>query len=262
MDTSTALWALASYFIIGLSYFAGLTFVLGLLWRLYGYIRTPMPWPEVVTPAPETEAGALARVVGDVLIFPSLFKADKWLWAGAWAFHAALFAILLRHLRYFTYPVPGVALYMETLAAWLGLYVKTIALWFGYIFGLAVLYLLWRRLALPRNLYLSGLPDYFALALLGAIAGTGIMMSYWSHVYLVDVKAFTLGLLTLRPVAPPLHPLFLVHYLLVLLLLIYFPFSKLLHAGGIFFSPSRNQPYEIQKLGRRYVNPWDPNPTQ
>ena len=56
------------------------------------------------------------------------------------------------------------------------------------------------------------------------------------------------GLLTLRPVAPPPHALFLVHYLLVALLMIYFPFSKLLHAGGIFFSPTRNQPYTIQKV--------------
>jgi nitrate reductase gamma subunit len=134
---------------------------------------------------------------------------------------------------------------------------STIGLWAGYIFGIAAVYLFWRRLALPRTLYVSGLPDYFALVLLGAIAGTGIMVKYWAHVYLVDVKAFTLGLLTLRPVAPPLHPLFLIHYLLVLGLLLYFPFSKLLHAGGIFFSPTRNQPYEIQKPGKQYVNPWD-----
>jgi nitrate reductase gamma subunit len=83
------------------------------------------------------------------------------------------------------------------------------------------------------------------------------MVKYWAHVYLVDVKAFTLGLLTLQPVAPPLHPLFLLHFLLVLALMLYFPFSKLLHAGGIFLSPSRNQPYGVQKRGKRYVNAWD-----
>lgn len=246
MDTPTALWTLASYAIIGLAYFAGITFVLGMAWRLYTYLRTPMPWPEVTTPAPKDESGALGRVLGDVLLFPNLFKADKALWLGAWLFHITLFLILIRHLRYFTYPVPSISLSLQT-----------VALWVGYIFGLATLYLLWRRLALPRTLYVSGLPDYFALILLGAIAGTGIMVKYWAHVYLVDVKAFTLGLLTLQPVAPPLHPLFLLHFLLVLALMLYFPFSKLLHAGGIFLSPSRNQPYEVQKRGRRYVNAWD-----
>jgi nitrate reductase gamma subunit len=246
MDTATPLGTLFSLFIIGLSYFSGLTFIFGMLWRLYGYIRTPMPWPEVVTPAPVTEGGALMRVLGDVLIFPSLFKADKSLWAGAWIFHAALAAILFRHLRYFTYPVPGLVLYMET-----------VALFFGYLFGAAVLYLFWRRLALPRNLYISNVPDYFALILLGLIAASGILVSYWAHVYIVDVKAFLLGLLTLHPVAPPMHPIFLIHYSFVLVLLLYFPFSKLLHAGGIFFSPSRNQPYQVQLRGKRYVNPWD-----
>jgi nitrate reductase gamma subunit len=257
MDTPTALWLLFSYIIIGLSYFAGITFVLGLLWRLYTYLRTPMPWPEATTPAPKTEGGAVARIIGDVLLFPNLFKADKFLWAGAWIFHVALFAVLLRHLRYFTYPVPAAALYTETLASIFNSNVKTVALFFGYIFGLAALYLFWRRFSLPRTLYVSGLPDYFVLVLLGAIAGTGIMMSYWAHAYLVDVKAFMLGLLTLNPVPPPFHPLFLIHFLLVLLLLVYFPFSKLLHAGGIFFSPARNQPYQVQQAGKRYVNPWD-----
>lgn len=241
MSTSTALWTLLAAFVVGLSYFAGITFILGLLWRLAGYLRAPAPLPMAVTPAPESDAGAAVRVAGDVLLFPALFRADKALWAGAWVFHAALWVILLRHLRYFTYPVPGLSLSLTS-----------VALWAGYLFGLAALFLFWRRMALPRMLYISGVPDYFALVLLGLIAGTGIMVKYWLHVNLVDVKAFTLGLLTLRPVAPPQHPLFLLHFVLVALLMLYFPFSKLLHAGGIFFSPTRNQPYEIQKRGKRW----------
>ncbi len=240
MSTPAALWTLFATLLIGLSYFAGVTFVLGLLWRLVGYLRTPMPYPAALTPAPTTDAGAAARVAGDVLFFPSLFKADKALWAGAWVFHVALWVILIRHLRYFTYPVPGISVAMSS-----------VALWAGYVFGVAILFLFWRRLALPRALYVSGVPDYFALALLGLIAATGILTKYWLHVNLVDVKAFTLGLLTLRPVAPPAHPLFLVHFLLVIGLMLYFPFSKLLHAGGIFFSPTRNQPFDVQKCKKR-----------
>jgi nitrate reductase gamma subunit len=237
LSTTTALWNLFAWFVIGLSYFAGVTFVLGLLWRLAGYLRTPTPLPVVVTPAPETDLSAAGRVALDALVYPSLFKADKALWAGALIFHGALFVVLARHLRYFTYPVPGLSLSLSP-----------VALWAGYVFGLAILFLLWRRLALPRALYISGVPDYLVLIMLGLIAGTGILVKYWLHVNLVDVKAFTLGLLTLQPVAPPPHALFLIHYIFVALLLIYFPFSKLLHAGGIFFSPTRNQPYTIQKV--------------
>lgn len=239
-------WRLATVFVTGLAYFAFLAFGAGLLMRLYGYLRTPAPLPVAVTPAPTGEGGALLRVLGDVLIFPNLFKADKPLWVGAWVFHVCLAAILFRHLRYFTYPVPGLVLYMET-----------VALLFGYLFGFAALFLFGRRMALPRTLYLSNLPDYFALVLLGAIAGSGIVMSYWLHVYIVDVKAFILGLMTFQPVPPPQHWLFLVHFILVCLLMIYFPWSKLLHAGGVFFSPTRGQPYQIQQAGKRYVNPLD-----
>lgn len=249
MNAADLLWTLASLAIIGLAYFAAFVFLIGLLSKLYGYYRTPMPWPEVVTPAPETEGGVIARILSDILLFPNLFKADKYLWLGAWIFHISLAAILFRHTRYFTYPVPGLVLYMET-----------VALLFGYIFGLAAVYLFWRRMALKRTLYVSTLPDYFALVLLGAIAGTGIMMSYWAHAYLVDVKAFLLGLMTFHPVAVPKHPLFIVHFLLATSLMIYFPFSKLLHAGGVLLTPSHTQLYEIQKKGKRYVNPWDPNP--
>ena len=39
----------------------------------------------------------------------------------------------------------------------------------------------------------------------------------------------------------PADPALLVHLALVAALMIVFPFSKLLHAPGVFFSPSRNQ---------------------
>src|SRR5512142_2456613 len=94
------LWNLFSVFFVGLSYFAALAFIFGLLTKLWGYLRTPMPWPGAVTPAPTTDGGAALRMASEVLIFPSLFRADKALWAGAWVFHVALAAILFRHLRY------------------------------------------------------------------------------------------------------------------------------------------------------------------
>ena len=246
MDASDILWTLLSLFFIGMAYFATFAFVAGLIWKFAGYLRTPMPLPHALTPAPTTESGSVLRVLGDLTIFPNLFKADKLLWGGAWVFHAALVAILFRHLRYFTYPVPGLVLYLET-----------VALFFGVLFGAAILFLFWRRLGLPRTLYISNLPDYFVLALLGLIASSGLLVSYWLHVSIVDVKGFILGLMSFHPVEVPRHPLFLLHLFFVLTLMIYFPFSKLLHAGGFLFSPSRHQPFQVQVRGKRYVNPLD-----
>lgn len=246
MDTTDLLWALLTAFFIGLAYFSAVVFVGGLVWKLVGYLRTPMPLPHALTPAPTGEGGALLRVLANLTIFPNLFQADKALWVGAWIFHAALAVVLFRHLRYFTYPVPGPVVILQN-----------VALYLGCALGAAILFLFWRRLALPRALYISTIPDYFALALLGMIAGTGLLLNYWLHVNIVDVKSFILGLMTLHPVAVPRHPLFLLHLFTVLTLMIYFPFSKLLHAGGAIFSPSQHQPFQVQQRGKRYVNPLD-----
>jgi nitrate reductase gamma subunit len=136
------------------------------------------------------------------------------------------------------------------------MFMQTPGVWAGYLFPLPIIYLLARRLTIRRVIYVSILTDYFVLALLGCIAGTGILMRYVARTYLVDVKAFILGLLTLDPVGPPTNPFFLAHILLVCVLLVYFPFSKLMHAPGVFLSPtraSRNNPRT-----KRQVNPWGP----
>ncbi|MBI5304574.1 MAG: respiratory nitrate reductase subunit gamma [Chloroflexi bacterium] len=237
-------WNLLAGLLIGFAYLSFIILVAGLAFRLYLYAKTPAPLKIVSTPGPKTTGGVLTRLAGDALIFPNLFQADKALWAGAWVFHVCLALVFFRHARYFLYPVP------EWISDW-----ASPGILMGFVLPIPALYLFWRRLALPRNLFISGLPDYISLMLIILIAATGMLVSYYARVYLVDVKAFTLGLLSLKPVAPPAHPIFLAHFFLVCLLMIYFPFSKLVHAGGIFFSPTRNQRDNV--LQKRYVNPWD-----
>jgi hypothetical protein len=48
--------------------------------------------------------------------------------------------------------------------------------------------------------------------------------------------------------------LLLVHLGLVATLMIIFPISKLLHAPGVFFSPTRNQADDSRE--RRHIAPW------
>jgi len=52
--------------------------------------------------------------------------------------------------------------------------------------------------------------------------------------------------------------LVLVHLALVASLMIIFPFSKLLHAPGVFFSPTRNQ--ADNSRDKRHVTPWAVEP--
>jgi nitrate reductase gamma subunit len=237
-------WNLFAALIIGLAYLSAFIFVGGLLLRIALYVRTPVPLKTVQTPGPKTPAGVVARIAGDVVLFPNLFQADKLLWAGAWIFHICLFLIFTRHLRYFLYPVPEFIINLQT-----------VCVYAGFILPIPALYLFFRRLASSRVLFISGLPDYITLILLTAIASTGMLVHYYARAYLVDVKAFTLGLVALAPVQPPQHPIFLVHLFLVCALLIWFPFSKLMHVGGIFFSPTRNQVDNV--LYPRFVNKWN-----
>lgn len=114
---------------------------------------------------------------------------------------------------------------------------------------------LWvRRLWVDRVRYISSPSDHLMLALLIAIALTGLSIKFLWHTDIVAVKAFFLGLMYFDWQPLPNHPLLLVHLFLVALLMVVFPFSKLLHAPGLFFSPTRNQVDNPRE--HRHVAPW------
>lgn len=230
-----------------LAYAAGAVFIAGFLAKIIKYAKTPSPLKIPTTPAPTTAPGVAVRLLGDVVLFRNLFKGNKWTWIGGIVFHYAFLLVVIRHFRYFTYPVGGWTMSMQDA----GIYA-------GFLLPVAVLYLFMRRTTVDRTVFISSLADYFALALIFGIAITGLMMKYYVRPFMVDVKGFVYGLVTLNPSKAPADPVFLLHFTLVMLLLAYFPFSKLMHAGGIFFSPSRNQTDNPREI--RHVNPWSPNP--
>ena len=226
-----------------LPYFSLGIFFLGILYRFWRWAKTPVPLRIVVPPAPGSRLGVVRRLVGDVLLFPNLFRGDKLLWAGGFLLHIFLWLVILRHLRYFLYPVPG----------WVAA-IQTLGLYAGYLIPLPLAFLLARRLVIDRVLYISILGDYFALVLLLAIAVSGVLLKVFFRTYIVDVKALVLGLVHFQPLMADAHWLFSLHFLLVMALLIYFPFGKLMHSGGLLLSPTRNQRANFE---RRFVNPWD-----
>ncbi len=87
-------------------YFSALLFFAGILFRIAGWLSVPTPLKIPTTPAPLTPAGTVARMLGELFFFRSLWKADKLLWAAGYIFHLSLLLVVLRHLRYFLYPVP------------------------------------------------------------------------------------------------------------------------------------------------------------
>jgi nitrate reductase gamma subunit len=231
------------FLFILLPYLSSAIFLIGFLYRFFVWGRTPVPLRVVTTPAPLTRGGVLWRLIGDALWFPNLFKGDKFLWATGFAFHLLLWVVLLRHLRYFLYPVPG---WVEG--------IQTPGLYAGYLLPVALALMLARRLVDEKALYISILGDYFSLFLLLAITLSGTLLGVYFRTYLVEVKAYALSLIHFNPSVPQVHWLFGLHLSLVMILLIYFPFSKLMHSGGLFWSPTRNQRANFET---RFVNPWD-----
>jgi len=232
-----------SIFFIALCYGAFVLFLAAFLAKVYGYAVTPSPLKIPTTPAPATGLG----VAGEVLFFTSLFKGNKWTWLGGYIFHLSLAAVLLRHLRYFLDPVP----LPVALMTYPGL---EPGVWAGVVMIGALGYLFIRRLWVDRVKYISLFADYFVLALIGLIGFTGALMKFFIRTDVEAVKEFTLGLATLKPANIPPDPMFITHLLLALVLMVYFPFSKLMHLGGVFFSPTRTQVDDCRET--RHVNPW------
>ena len=212
-------------------------------WRMWVYARTPAPLKIPTTPAPTTRAGVGFRMLKELVLFESLFKSNKWIWLFGWLFHFGLLLVLLRHLRYFTEPVWFWVGWVQPLGKYASLMM---------VVGLAGLWL--RRIVVDRVRYISAPSDHLMLALLVAIGVTGILMTFSSKVDIVSMKAFFLGLMYFNWHPLPADGLILAHLALVLALMIVFPFSKLLHAPGVFFSPTRNQVDNPRE--RRHIAMW------
>ena len=81
-------------------------------------------------------------------------------------------------------------------------------------------------------------------------------MRYFFKTDIVAVKELAIGLVTLHPKVPAgISPLFFIHLFLVSVLFAYFPFSKLMHAPGVFLSPTRNMVNNNRWV--LHVNPWN-----
>ena len=102
----------------------------------------------------------------------------------------------------------------------------------GIIAGIAILtgafFLLVRRLS-PKWRALSLFEDYLLLALLLAIIVTGDCMRLFSPVNLEEIRQYTTSVLTFRPAVTVSNPIFPWHFFLAQILIMYFPFSKLVH---------------------------------
>jgi len=274
-----------AFFSIVLPYAAFVVFIVGVIYRVLKWAGAPVPFhiPTVCgqqkslpwikaskTESPYTTAGVIARLALDVILFRPLFwnervelkraytllyKRNLYLWIGGLAFHWSLLAILIRHLRFFTEPVPSFVLVVQWLDEILQnlmpvLYITDV------VILIALLYLVFRRINTPQVRYISLFSDYFALFLLLGVAATGVLMRLIYKADLVAVKGLAMTLLSFNPTPPEgVTVVFYLHLFLVCVLAAYFPHSKLMHMAGTFLSPTRN--LKNNSRMERHINPWD-----
>ena len=273
---------------IVLPYLAFAIFLGGFVYRVVDWAKSPVPFRIPTTcgqanslpwiqqsklDCPSTKLQVAGRMVLEVLLFRSLFRntraeihdgpklvygSSKWLWLFALLFHYTFLVIVLRHMRLFTDPI---APFVHNLEFFDGLFQVGAPVLYqsDLIFMGAITFLFLRRLFLTNIRYISLPADYFPLLLIFGIGLTGILMRYFLRVDVVAIKQLTLGLATFSPVlSGQIGTLFFVHIFLVCCLMVYFPFSKLMHLGGVFMSPSRNMANNSRMV--RHINPWnDPN---
>lgn len=271
-------------------YIAVAVFVVGVIYRIVDWANSPVPLKIPTTggqqkslpfikrtiydrfDSPYTWWETVGRMFLEIFLFRSLLrntryyldrvsqKDARWLWLFGILFHYSLLLVLIRHSRFFLEPVPSFVELLSDMESFKGVFIPSV-----YVSGLAIvaaLFLLWlRRIFLSRERALSLPSDHFALILLLAITISGNLMRYFFKADLFAVKELLMSLMTFNiahavEVAETIEPIFYVHFGLASFLLAYFPFSKLMHAGGILFSPTRNMPNDNR--AKRYVNPWDP----
>lgn len=226
-----------------LFYLATLVFVVGLVARIAHYARTPAPLKIPTTPAPLTQGGVVLRMAREVVLFESLFKANLWIWSLGWLFHTSLALVIMRHLRYFTDPVWGWVAFIQPFGTYAGI---------TMLLGLCGLWI--RRLFVERIRYISTPSDHLWLVLLILIAVSGLMMRFVTHTDVIAVKSYFRGLMGFDVGQLPADAPLMLHLAMVVALLALFPLSKLLHAPGVFFSPTRNQTDNPRE--KRHVSGW------
>lgn len=237
-----------SYLFAILFYISLGIFAVGLALKIHQYWNTPAPLKIPTMPAPITRSGVVFRMFREVVFFESLFRATKWTWIFGWMFHLGLVLAFVRHLRYvvssdvFIWPLVN-----NWLVQFAGRYASLLML-------MGLLGLLGRRMFVDRVRYISAPSDYLMLILIIVITVSGIMMSFVAPIDVVSLKVFMIGLMVFDWQELPSSVFLIIHLGLVAILAIIFPFSKLLHAPGVFFSPTRNQVDNPRE--QRHVADW------
>ncbi|MFA4835101.1 MAG: respiratory nitrate reductase subunit gamma [Dehalococcoidia bacterium] len=200
--------------------------VLGIVYRVKRWKKLPRA-KSIIFPTKPNRTGTVKAVAKDILLFTKTYKSSRALWVMAFLLHIGLLLVIMGHIR------------TVTEISWLwGLFnlskdgIDDASMILGSIAGTlmlaGIILLLVRRLT-PTWRFLSIFEDYYVLLILLGIVFTGLGMRWFSEIEVNEIHDYSRGVLTLSPSADITNAWFLWHFTLAQTLIIYFPFSKLVH---------------------------------
>ncbi len=227
-----------SYLVAGIMvYVAVAIFILGMAYQVYRWLGSPKTLIKTgAFPKPESAAVRWGQVVIDSFTFPQAMKADRTIWVFTILFHLALLGAFVGHLRLVREFTPLVDLLgpkgMDQFASWSGGLM-------GGLLTVTLLYYLFRRLTSPYK-EISVPEDFILLFLLILVVAMGNHMRFLGKIHAADYRIYFQSLLAFKPTFPkgladsPTKWALVFHTLFANLLIIYFPFSKLVHVIATF----------------------------
>jgi nitrate reductase gamma subunit len=218
-------------------YIAVIVLIAGVVYKAYTWRqRQSVPAHLSLFPRPESRFGRVGDTLVDMFTMKGLFKVNTLLWIGGLIMHIGLLLLIVGHIRVVTD--------FYFLWDWLGwgeaethTFSAIAGLTAGFLFMIPLFYLLFRRFAGSVK-FLSTPEDYFVLVLLVGIAVTGMHMRMVLEVDQHAMREFMQGLykFSWKEVPESAGISFIWHFALVQLLMIYFPFGKLMHTIGSFLN--------------------------
>ncbi|UCB42166.1 MAG: respiratory nitrate reductase subunit gamma [Dehalococcoidales bacterium] len=220
-----------------LVYVAVAVFLVGTVFRVYYWLKVPRSSIRLgIFPQANSQRGRFLQWARDTFLFLQVLDVDRPMWLFVILLHIGGLAAFVGHLRLIQEFTPlATALGKEGMGQF--------SLISGGIVGIvllvSVIYLLSRRFKSPYR-DLSTPEDYFLLILIFMVLLMGNHLRFFGHVEVEAYRAYVHSLLTFSPEFPVelaesgTRWVLVTHVTLSNLLLIYLPFSKLVHYIGTY----------------------------
>jgi len=226
-----------SFFAAGiLVYVAVAVFIFGTIYQIIRWRSRPASGiRQGMFPKPRSP-GRFLKLGKDSFLFPWVLDTDRWMWFFVITMHLAGVGLFFGHTRLFGDPSFILSLVGEEGMNQLG---GILGAGIGIFLFIAFTYFLIRRMKYPYK-ELSIPADYLLLLLILLLVLLGDHLRLTHPFELADYRAYMSSLTELKPAYPeaiagsPAKWVLTGHVLTASMLLIYFPFSKLIHAVGTY----------------------------